>query len=117
MENKNQKFAGALKKLAQEMETPVFTEEEINVFRKSGMTEAEIKELAETSVLADTINVLPDDEEGLNKLAAVLKSLETGTATQKLEKIQALAEKDPKMFAQVMALTTIIEQEVLADAE
>ena len=116
MENKEQ-LMESLKNLIKEMEAPVLSEEEVKTFKEIGLTDKQIKELEETVMVCDSLDVLPDDEEGLNKLGLVLRELSKGTGAQKLEKLKILAEKDPKMFAQVAAISTAIEQEILPDAE
>lgn len=114
MENKEQ-LIEALNKIVENAGKPVFTEEEYDTFRQAGLSEEEIKELEKMEMLSDTIDVLPSDKKDMDRLGAVLEVLSSGDGKQNLEKLRILAEKDPKVFAQVMALTSVIENEVLAE--
>lgn len=114
MENKEQ-LIEALNKIIEAAEKPVFTEEEYEAFRQGGLSEEEIKELEKMEMLSDTINVLPSDKKDMDRLGAVLEALSSGDNKQNFEKLRILAEKDPQVFAQVMALTSVIENEILAE--
>ena len=62
-------------------------------------------------MLANVADVLPKDEEGRQKLSAVIQFLSQGDKQTNLANMKKLAEKDPQVMLQLMALSTIAEEE------
>ena len=116
MENKEQ-LLKAFELAVKIMDEPVFTEEEYEAFRAGGLTEEQIKSLEKTELMSRPIDSLPDDEDGMKRLEAALEAISVEDMNKRLENIKIIAEKDPKVFSQIMALSSVIENEAMADAE
>lgn len=109
MENKEQ-LVESLKKIAVTANEPIFTKEQVDLYKRCGLSDEEIKELERADALADVIGMLPTDEAGLNRLAAALGSISNeNNPEQNLANLKIIAERDPEMLAKLMALATVKE--------
>lgn len=108
MENKEQlmEFVNTVNSTADE---PIFSKEDYELFKKCGMTEEQIKSLEQAEMMSGVIDALPNDEAGTQRLGAALGAISGPDSKQNLANMKLIAEKDPKMFAQLMALSTVAE--------
>ena len=60
-------------------------------------------------MMSQVIDTLPNDEAGVQRLAAALGAISRENTQENLAALKLIAEKDPTMLAQLMALTTIAE--------
>lgn len=110
MENKEQlmEFVNSVNSSAEE---PVFSSEEIALFKNCGLSDEQIKAMEQTEMMSGVIEALPNDEAGTQRLAAAIGAISRPDSKESLANLKLIAEKDPKMFAQLMALTTLAENE------
>ncbi len=83
----------------------MFTEQEIIEFKEDGLTDEEIEILTDAEALKDTINMIPDDIEGMVRdfQSKVPADFERGMKAN-LELIQ----KDPELFKRMLALDMVM---------
>ena len=82
----------------------LFTEADFEEMLKDGMSEEDIEVIKDAMALAETVDLLPND---ITKLTDLIEALpdEYGQA---VEAISALAEKNPRLYAEFMALVTVV---------
>ena len=107
----NEQILESIKAMVESAEEPIFSEADYALFKKGGLSEDEIKNLEKVEMLANVADVLPKDEEGRQKLSAVIQFLSQGDKQTNLANMKKLAEKDPQVMLQLMALSTIAEEE------
>ncbi len=116
MENKEQQIIQGLKNIAEAANEPVFSKEDYELFKRCGMSDEEIKQVEKAEVMSGVIDILPNDEAGLDRLAAALGAISNEkNPEQNLANLKIIAEKDPEMLAKLFALSSITENEVNAD--
>ena len=92
----------------------LLTEQDYKNLAKDGLTEEEIEILKDASAIAETLNILPDDVgEVFNKY----EQMPTKTYGETIEGLIAIAQRDPKFFAQLMAITDLVASDNQADVE
>lgn len=111
MENKEQ-LVESLKNIASSAEEPIFSKEDYELFKKCGMTDEQIKAMEQAEMMSGVVEVLPEAEADIQKLGAALGAISGPDSKQDLANLKLIAEKDPKMLAQLMALTSVAENEV-----
>ena len=111
MDKKEQQIMQGLKNIAEAANEPVFSKEDYELFKRCGMSDEQIKQAEKAEVLAGVIDVLPNNEAGLNKLLAALGAISNDNTDQNLKNLQIIAERDPERLVQLLALTTIAENE------
>lgn len=108
MENKE--LVESLKNVASGAEEAVFSKKDLDLFKKCGLSEEDIKNLEQTEMMSQVIDTLPNDEAGVQRLAAALGAISRENTQENLAALKLIAEKDPTMLAQLMALTTVAEE-------
>ncbi len=111
MENKEQQLIETLNTIASAAEEPIFSQEDYELFKKCGMTDEQIKGLEQTEMMSGVIEALPNDEAGTQRLAAALGAISRPDPKESQANLKLIAEKDPQMLAQLMALTVVAENE------
>ena len=106
--NKLMEFANSVTSTAEEA---VFSQEDIALFKKCGLSDEQIKAMEQTEMVSGVVDALPNDEAGTQRLAAAIGAISRQDSKESLANLNLIAEKDPKMFAQLMALTTLAENE------
>ena len=102
-----------LKNLIASANEPVFSKEDYELFKKCGFTAQDVKDLEQTEMMSGVIDVLPEDNAGIQRMGAALGAISNEqNPKQNLENLKIIAERDPEMFAKLMALTTVVENEV-----
>lgn len=89
---------------------PVFDEKQLKMFEKAGLTSDEIKTLEEAEMLSQIIELLPETQEGIDKLAAALQAISNTDSKQNTANLLLIAQKDPERLVQLLALTELFEQ-------
>ena len=87
----------------------MFSEEEIREFREDGLTDEQIELLSGVMDIADTVEMLPNDIEGL------VREYESRVPADTIEGMKAICEmiqKDPEMFQQIVALDLVLSNSV-----
>lgn len=110
----NEELVKALQDLASDIDKPVFSEEEYAVFNKY-MTPEQVKELENAENRYAVLDVLPDDEAGIQRLGAALGAISGANPKENMDNLKLIAEKDPERFVQLMALTSVAENEAEAN--
>lgn len=90
---------------------PIFTKEEYEEFKKAGLTQEEITKLENAEAYAQIIDILPNDGEGADKIMAAFASLSNDSTKVNVENLLAIAQKDPNLLVQLLAITAIAENE------
>ena len=111
MEIKEQQLIDSLNKIESEANKPIFSEADYKMFRDCGMSEEQIKRLEHVEMMSNIINILPGDENGINRLVAALGALSKDDVNENLANLKLIVEKDPQTFAQLMALASVAENE------
>ena len=109
MENKE--LMESLQTLASAAEEPVFSKEDYELFKRCGLTDEQIKGLEQTEMMSGVIEALPNDEAGTQRLAGALGAISRPDSKESLANLKLIAEKDPQMLAQLMALEVIADNE------
>lgn len=118
MENKELIMKGletTLKEIANP--APVFTKEQYDEFKNAGLTPDEIATLEKAEEYAQIIDILPTDNAGIDKLIEAMTSLSDDNAEVNLNKLVAIAQKDPNLLMQLFAITAVAEIEFPATEE
>ena len=82
---------------------PVFTEDRYEYFRKSGLSDEEIRILENAQVAAEVTKILPEGEDGIQSVFDKIEALPENGA-QALDALHKMAEEDPESYAQIFAL-------------
>lgn len=106
----NEEFFKALQELGASADEPIFSEEEYAVFNKY-LTEEQIAKLEHVELLSRSVETLPNDDESIQRTGAALAAISDEDGEKNFATLQLIAEKDPKTFMNLMALTTIAENE------
>ena len=114
MENKEQ-LVESLREVASVAEESVFSKEDYALFEKCGISAEDIKKLEQAEMMSDVVDVLPGDDAGVQKLAAALGAISNKDSKKNIENLTLIAQKDPKMFQQLMALTAVSDNEISAE--
>lgn len=114
MENKEQ-LVESLKEVASVAEESVFSKADYELFKKCGLSAEDIAKLEQAEGMADVIDTLPGDEAGTQKLAAALGAISNQDSKKNMENLTLIAQKDPKMFEQLMALTAVSDNEIASN--
>ena len=84
---------------------PLFDDADYAAFKESGLTDAQISSLMDTAALVETVEMLPKDDKGLDKLIEKAKKVFSDKNVGKsINNFFELAKKDPALFAQIVAL-------------
>lgn len=84
---------------------PLFDDADYAAFKESGLTDAQISSLMDTAALVETVEMLPKDDKGLDKLIEKAKKVFSDKNVGKsINNFFELAKKDPSLFAQIVAL-------------
>ena len=89
---------------------PVFSEEEYAMFKKSGLTPEEINKLEDGEMLRQVIELLPDEEAGLERLAKALEAISMDKTEDNLKNLLTIAQNEPNLLVQILALAEVTEQ-------
>lgn len=114
MEN-NEKLLEALKKIdVKSLETPepIFSPETYELFKKSGLSEDEIATLENAELKNRVLEILPDDEQGIERVAGALSAISRDNGDENVKNLLLIAQKDPEMLAKLMALTEVFKTPV-----
>ena len=107
-----------LKNLAAAANEPVFKKEDYELFKRCGLTPEEVKDLEKAQMMSNIVEILPDDEAGIQRMGAALGAISNKEHPENnLKNLQIIAERDPEMFVKLMALTSVVENEIEGDAE
>lgn len=112
MENKEKVMKGletALKEIANP--EPIFSKEQYEEFKKAGLTQEEVEKLETAEAYAQIIDILPNNAAGIDKIMEAFASLSNDSTKANVENLLAIAQKDPNLFVQLMAVTAIAENE------
>ena len=107
----NEQLIESLKALVVSAEEPIFSAADYESFKRCGLSEDEISNLEKVQMMSGVVDVLPKDAEGIQKLSAVVNFLSQGDKQTNAENMKKLAEKDPQVMFQLMALAKIAENE------
>lgn len=81
----------------------LFTNADYEEMLADGMSEEDIEILKDATALAETVDMIPDDVSTLTDLMSALpNNLSDATFA-----VSSLAEKNPKLYAELMALTSL----------
>ena len=89
---------------------PVFSKEQYELFAANGLSKQEIAMLEEAEMFSQFINLLPNDEKNTEKMMSALDAISTANPEVNKQHIMLIAEKDPQMIAQLLALAELMEQ-------
>ena len=110
MENTEQ-LVESLRAVASAAVEPVFSKEDYALFKKCGLSAEDISKLEQAEAMSGVIDVLPNEEAGVQRLAAALGAISNEDSKKNIENLTLIAQRDPKMFQQLMALTAISNNE------
>lgn len=108
----NEKLVEALKKVdvkALATPEPIFPEEAYKMFKRNGLSDEEIATLENAELKTRIMNLLPDDEKGQERLAMALQAISRETGKENAANLITIAQKDPAMLVQLMALTEVFK--------
>lgn len=88
---------------------PVFSPAEYELYRKSGLSEEEISTLEMAEMKAQILELLPEDTQGLNRLAGALESISKESSKENMANLLLIAQKDPQTLIQLFALTEVFD--------
>lgn len=109
---KNEKLVKDIAAVVAAADKPIFSDEDYALFKKCGLTDEQIKGLEQAEMMSGVIDMLPNDDAGVKRLAGALGAISKADPKESLANLNLIAEKDPQMLAQLMALTAIAENEV-----
>lgn len=112
MEKKEKIMQGienALKEIANP--EPIFSKEQYEEFKKAGLTQEEVEKLENAEAYAQIIDILPNDGAGVDKILEAFASLSNDSTKTNVENLLAIAQKDPNLLVQLLAVTAIAENE------
>ena len=110
--NSNEKLIEALKKIdvkALVTPEPLFPEEVYEMFKRNGLSSEEIATLENAELKTRIMDLLPNDEKGQERLAAALESISKESGKENAVNLITIAQKDPAMLVQLMALTEVFK--------
>ena len=108
----NEKLVEALKKVdvkALATPEPIFPKEAYELFKKNGLSSEEIATLENAELKTRIMNLLPDDEKGQERLAMALQAISKENGKENAANLITIAQKDPAMLVQLMALTEVFK--------
>lgn len=88
---------------------PIFSENVYKIFKEHGLTAEEVSTLENAEMLSQIVDLLPDDDKGNERLAAALEAVSKETTKENMQNLLLIAQKDPQMLAQLLALTEVID--------
>ena len=92
--------------------TPVFSKETYELFKKGGLSEDEIATLEYAELKTRTLEVLPDDQKGMERVFGALAAISKDSAEENAKNLTLIAQKDPEMLLKLIALTEIYKSPV-----
>ncbi|MBQ7917874.1 MAG: hypothetical protein IJ310_03550 [Clostridia bacterium] len=107
----NEKLIEALKNVdvkALVTPEPVFPKEAYEMFKRNGLSSEEIATLENAELKTRIMNLLPDDEKGQERLAMALQAI-SRSGKENAANLITIAQKDPAMLVQLMALTEVFK--------
>ena len=113
MNNNQKKLVEALSKINYKElaeQKPVFTKAEYDMFKQNGLTKDEIAQLEETELLSQLLEHIPDDAKSLSRISGALDAVLTADPELNKRNLLLIAQKDPQMLVQLLALAEIAEQ-------
>lgn len=87
----------------------MFSEEEIKELKKDGLTDEEIEVLSDAFALKETVDLLPDN---IEEFIQEYESKIPDDAVQGMRATFELAQTNPKLFQQIMALDIVLSSEL-----
>ena len=79
------------------------------MFKRNGLSNYEIATLENAELKTRIMNLLPDDEKGQERLAQALQSISKETGKENAVNLVTIAQKEPAMLVQLMALTEVFK--------
>lgn len=110
--NGNEKLVEALKKIdVKSLVTPepIFPKAAYEMFERNGLSKDEIATLENAELKTRIMRLLPDDEKGQERLAMALQAISRETSKENAVNLITIAQKDPAMLVQLMALTEVFK--------
>lgn len=89
---------------------PVFSKEEYAIYKQNGFSDKEIAQLEEAELLAQLVDHLPKDAKGVERLGGALDAVSSADPELNKRNLLLIAQKDPQMLVQLLALAEIAEQ-------
>jgi hypothetical protein len=89
---------------------PVFPKEVYEIYKQNGLTDQEIAQLEEAELLAQLVDHLPKDAKGIERLTGALAAVTSANPEINQRNLLLIAQKDPQMLVQLLALAEITEQ-------
>lgn len=89
--------------------TPVFPPHIYEMFKRNGLTQAEVKVLEDAELKTRIIELLPDDEKAQERLAGALSAISNPEPEKNQAAIRIIAERDPQTLVHLMALTEMFK--------
>ena len=108
----NEKLIEALKNVdvkALVTPEPIFPKEAYEMFKRNGLSSEEIATLENAELKTRIMNLLPDDEKGQERLAMALQAISRESGKENAANLITIAQKDPAMLVQLMALTEVFK--------
>ena len=88
---------------------PVFSPEEYAFFQRSGLSADEVRTLENAEMLTQILELLPEDQKGLDRLAGALQAISKETTKENMANLLLIAQKDPQTLIQLLALTEVFD--------
>ncbi len=90
--------------------TPLLDESDYAELRALGLTDEEFEVLQNAETIKASVDMLPDDDKGMEKLAAKIKDIFAGKNTGKeIMQFFSLAEKDVDLFTQIAMFFKVVD--------
>jgi hypothetical protein len=113
MDNK-EKIVEALKKVDLKglvSDEQVFSKATYEMFEKCGLSAEEVEKLERAELQTRVLETLPTDEASMNRIAGALAAISNADGKENAKNLALIAQKDPQMLMNLLALTEVFESE------